>query len=226
MRIGGFQRNTLVDYPGLIASTIFLPGCNFHCGYCHNPGLVHGECDQISVDEILEYLEKASKKIIDGVCITGGEPTLYAAEVRELISKLKNLGLKVKLDTNGSNPDVLKSLDVDYVAMDLKTSVHRYGELSRLPQVESKIQESIEYLVGQDKFQYEFRTTLAPNLVGVEEIESLGQQIVGAPKWNLQKYRNQVTLDPKYSNIAPYSDDEHQELLQVAKKFVPYSKLR
>lgn len=219
MRIGGFLKNTLVDFPGNVASTIFISGCNFHCGFCHNPEMV-GTCeDSIDRNEIFEYLKKASdKKFLDGVCITGGEPTLFPDDLKTLISDLKDLGLLVKLDTNGSNPDVLKELEVDYVAMDLKTSLDRYGELSKLPNLSVKLSESIEYLKSSG-IHHEFRTTLVPGLVEHSELTALGKLLSCDSKWFFQNFRNDVVYDPYYLGIVPHSDERVEELVNTAAQF-------
>ncbi|MCK5883775.1 MAG: anaerobic ribonucleoside-triphosphate reductase activating protein [Bacteriovoracaceae bacterium] len=219
MYIGGFLKNTLVDFPGNVASTIFISGCNFHCGFCHNPDMV-GICDE-SIDrkKIFEYLKKASEKnFLDGVCITGGEPTLFPRELNSLISELKDLGLLVKLDTNGSNPNVLKELEVDYIAMDLKTSLERYGELSEVPHISTNIKESIDFLKSS-KIIHEFRTTLVPGLVEESELALLGELLNKDSRWFFQNFRNDVVYDPYYLGVIPHSKARVDELVKTAAKY-------
>jgi pyruvate formate lyase activating enzyme len=204
MFIGGFQKISLVDYPGVICSTIFTKGCNFRCGYCHNPDLVLGKVENLKIDEILSYLEESKGKKIDGVCICGGEPTIHR-DLPDFISKIKEMGLKVKLDTNGSNPDILKKCQVDYVAMDVKTSLSRYHEICWIKNIQEKIKESIDYLINQKKIEYEFRTTLVPELVGVDELAELSTVLKNSKKWFWQNFSNKKTLDPNFEKISPYS---------------------
>lgn len=214
MLVGGFQRNSLVDFPGIVASVIFLAGCNFHCPYCHNPSLVRGVGEKIPLDEILQYLSKA-KKIIDGVCITGGEPTLHGDELCLLIEKIRSLGLNVKLDTNGSNPELLRELlnekKVDYVAMDLKTSLDRYTELSRDVLIEKKVRTSLEILQNQKDISYEFRTTLDPRFVSQKELLQLASLLKKESKWYWQQFKNVNCLDERSALITTYHLDQIKE---------------
>lgn len=221
--ISGWQKNTLIDYPGNIASTIFIGNCNFNCKFCHNPELINNPQEEFKLEEILKYLSKA-KKILDGVSITGGEPTLDK-DIAIIINKIKELGLKVKIDTNGSRPEILKTLKVDYIAMDLKSSLSRYNEFTKLTDIQQKIEKSINYIITSG-IDYEFRTTLAPTYTSPEDIHNIGKTIKGAEKWFLQKYKNQKTLDLKYGEIAPYSNQENQKLLDIAKTYIPNAKLR
>lgn len=206
MFIGGIQKISLVDYPGVIASTIFTKGCNFRCGYCHNPELLFGKVEQIPVDEVLTYLKDSKGKKIDGVCICGGEPTIHS-DLPDFIKKIKEMGLKVKLDTNGSHPEILKKCEVDYVAMDVKTSFDRYHEICWIKNIEGKIKESIDYLIDQNKFDYEFRTTLVPELVGPEELKVIGLKLKDSKRWFLQNFSNKKTLDPSFEKLNPYSQE-------------------
>jgi pyruvate formate lyase activating enzyme len=177
MIISGLQKMTLLDYPGRVACTVFLQGCNFRCPFCHNSGLLGAaQDDTISVDELLSFLQKR-KGILDGVCITGGEPTLQS-DLPQLLTKIKELGYAIKLDTNGSRPDMLKQLVnsglVDYVAMDIKNCPDRYGETIGLSQMPSEIEESITFLMS-GQIDYEFRTTVVEELHTEENILAMGQ---------------------------------------------------
>jgi pyruvate formate lyase activating enzyme len=217
MFIGGFQKVSLVDYPGIIASTIFTSGCNFRCGYCHNPDLVLGKVNSLDMEKIFRYLKEAKGKKIDGVCICGGEPTVHK-DLPQFISEIKNLGLKVKLDTNGSNPDILKKCQVDYIAMDVKTSLNDYHKICWVKGMGEKIKESIDYLIHQDKMDYEFRTTLVPGIVGSDELMEISKLLKNAKRWYLQNYSSKKTLDPSFEDIKPYSLETINGLMENLKK--------
>lgn len=223
--IAGFVKTSLVDFPGNVCSTLFIQGCNFACPFCHNPELIKDKgIESIDFDnEIIPHLEKA-RKILDGVCFSGGEATLDK-RLPYYIEKVKELGLRVKLDTNGWKPEFLE-LPVDYVAMDIKTVPSRYKEFTNIPQIEDKIKESIKFLMNQDAYKYEFRTTLVPGFVGEKEIKEIGELIKGSPKWFLQKYKNDITLDPKYKDLDPYGEETNSNLLKLAQEYVPNTKLR
>jgi pyruvate formate lyase activating enzyme len=217
MFIGGFQKVSLVDYPGIIASTIFTSGCNFRCGYCHNPDLVLGKVKSLDREEIFRYLQEAKGKKIDGVCICGGEPTIHK-DLPQFIAEIKKLGFKVKLYTNGSNPDVLKKCHVDYIAMDVKTSLNEYHKICWIKGMGEKVKESIDYLIYQDKIDYEFRTTLVPELVGSDELMEISKLLKNAKKWYLQNYSSKKTLDPHFQDIKPYSLETINKLMENLKK--------
>lgn len=223
--IAGFVKTSLVDYPGNVCSTLFIQGCNFYCPFCQNPELIKDQ-GIVSIDfdtEILPHLEKA-KKILDGVCFSGGEATLDK-RLPYYIEKVKELGLLVKLDTNGWKPEFLE-LPVDYVAMDIKTIPSRYKEFTNIPEIENRIKEAVNYLIKEAPYKYEFRTTLVPGFTGEKEVEEIGQLIEGAQKWFLQKYQNKITLDPKYKELEPYDEEINQKLLNIAQNYVPNTKLR
>ena len=162
MKIGGLQKMTLLDYPGKVACTVFLAGCNYRCPFCHNSGLLEAAPEEITPEALLTFLEKR-KGLLDGVCITGGEPTLQP-ELPQLLERIKALGYLVKLDTNGSNPAMLGMLLaqglVDYVAMDVKNCPERYAETAGLPNLEiDRIEQSLTYLLS-GVVDYELRTTV------------------------------------------------------------------
>ncbi len=178
MIISGLQKMTLLDYPGRVACTVFLQGCNFRCPFCHNSGLLGAsQDDPIPEAELLDFLQKRIG-ILDGVCITGGEPTLQA-DLPHLLKKIKDMGYAIKLDTNGSRPAMLKELVkdglIDYVAMDIKNCPDRYAETVGLPQImQDKLQESTTFLMDGD-LDYEFRTTVVDELHTEEDILAMGQ---------------------------------------------------
>lgn len=175
--ISGLQKMTLLDYPGKVACTVFLQGCNFRCPFCHNSGLLSGnEPELMTVEELLAFLKKR-QGILDGVCITGGEPTLHPV-LPQLLQGIKALGYSVKLDTNGCRPELLKQLVaeklVDYVAMDIKNSPRLYGQTVGVPKLHlDGIEESIRFLLS-GAVDYEFRTTVVAELHSEESITEIG----------------------------------------------------
>ena len=178
MRIGGLQKMTLLDYPGKVACTVFLSGCNFRCPFCHNSGLLDGAQEDLSQQELLAFLEKR-RGILDGVCITGGEPTLQP-DLPQLLAQIKAMGFAVKLDTNGYRPEVLEALLaqdlVDYVAMDIKNSPEGYSETTGRDIAIEKIESSIRLLL-QGQVAYEFRTTVAQPLHTRQSVFAMGQWV-------------------------------------------------
>ena len=176
--ITGLQKMTLLDYPGKVACTVFLQGCNFRCPFCHNSPLLGAAKDSaISRQELMAFLQKR-QKLLDGVCVTGGEPTL-CPELPELLKEIKALGYAVKLDTNGSNPEILKQLAddglIDYVAMDIKNCPSRYRETAGCQSLDlEKIQESMTFLM-EGALDYEFRTTVVQEFHTAEDIAAIGK---------------------------------------------------
>ena len=190
MQIVGLQKTTLLDYPEKVAATIFVGGCNFCCPFCHNSDLVRGTYDEVlKSEEVWRFLEKR-RGVLEGVCITGGEPTLQQ-DLEEWIIKIKEMGYLVKLDTNGYRPDVLKRLvhnkRVDYVAMDIKNAPDRYGLACGKEIDINVIKESVSFLLS-NPVDYEFRTTLVKELHSIEAIEEIGNWIQGAQKYYLQMF--------------------------------------
>lgn len=194
MLIHGFNKTTLLDYPGHLAATIFLGGCNMRCPFCHNASLVTKAYTQpvIPTEDVLSYLKKR-KNILEGVCITGGEPTVYPG-LPDLVDEIKSIGLKVKLDTNGTNPSLLRSLvtdhKIDYVAMDIKNSKEHYSITAGIFDFDlTPIYESVDYLL-YDPIEYEFRTTVVRELHDASDMLSIGQWLQGAKAYYLQSYRD------------------------------------
>jgi len=225
LSIGGVVPVSFVDYPGKIATTIFFSGCNFRCGYCHNPDLVFGKTKTMTESEVFEYLFKARDKWVDAVCISGGEPTQYSG-LKLFIEKIKKMGLLVKLDTNGSHPEIIKDLDIDYLAMDFKTSLRRYPELTGMKNIEEKISSSLDFILNQKDFDYEIRTTLVPTLVGRNEILEMSHLLKGAKKWILQPFRNFKTIDPDFKKITPFDGITCAEILKLAQGKIPHTCIR
>ena len=200
MIIGGYQKLTLIDYPGKLATTVFTVGCNFRCPFCHNPELVnlslpHGN---IMEKEFFDFLRKRKGKL-EAVCITGGEPTLQS-DLEDFIKKIKRRGLLVKLDSNGMRPDIIKKLLdkklLDYIAMDIKSSLKNYGKTVGTKVDKDRIKLSVE-LVRHSGIGYEFRTTVVPGLHTEEDFEEIGKWLQGAKKYYLQVYRDQIILNPR-----------------------------
>ena len=189
MKIAGLQKMTLLDFPGKVACTVFLDGCNFRCPFCHNTPLLEGKAEQyMSQEEFFEFLKKR-KGILDGVCITGGEPTLQK-ELPEFLRKIKELGYSVKLDTNGYRPTILRNLVeeglVDYVAMDIKNCPSRYSETTGVDIQIEKIEESIRYLVF-GSLDYEFRTTVVSPLHDEQSIREMAKWLTITTEGKLLK---------------------------------------
>ena len=232
MLILGLQKMTLLDYPGKIACTVFLGGCNFRCPYCHNASLAmpDGSHDAISVDDFLAFLDARVGRL-QGVCISGGEPTLHS-DLPELIREIKSRGFAVKLDTNGTNPEMLLSLIndglLDYVAMDIKNSPEKYIDTIsnfefRISNFSEQITRSVDILM-QGRIDFEFRTTLVKELHDEETMEDIGRWILGSEKYFLQTYRDEGDLIE--GGFTAYSREETEALLAIVKKYLPNAEIR
>ena len=228
MIFGGFQKLTLLDYPGKVACTLFTKGCNFYCPFCHNAFLVdvQGEEESILSTDVLSYLNKR-QGILDGICITGGEPLLHD-EIKDFIKEVKNMGFFVKLDTNGSFPEKLKTLIeenlIDYVAMDIKNSFEKYPETADRKDLDlTPILKSIDILKS-GVVDYEFRTTVSSPLHSVSDIEKIAQHIVGAKKYFLQNYVDSGHILGK--NLSPIDEKTLLEMEKIAQKYVKTAQIR
>lgn len=217
MKIGGIVPLSLVDYPGKPALTIFTNGCNLRCPFCHNPELITGE-EEHDLDEVLALLKKRAGKL-DAVCISGGEPTLQP-DLLAFVTEIKNLGYSVKLDTNGSRPEVLAKLLaselLSYVAMDLKTSPQKYPQASGGKLSFEPVRMSLE-LLQEGKIPFELRTTAVPELVALEDLESIVGLLPQVKLYFLQQFRPEQTLDPAWGELIPYPEAwfyEAKEILQ------------
>lgn len=224
MRIVGFVKTSLVDWDGHVSSVIFLPGCNFRCPFCHNRELVlsPGSVPEVDHRSMKHYLEENSD-FLDGVVITGGEPTIHP-DLPDLIGEISALGLKVKLDTNGSNPSMLLDLIdsglLDSVAMDIKGPLDdRYDEICGAHAPLEEIKRSISILMDSE-IEYEFRTTVVPHLIKEMEVESIAAFIGGARKYALQQFRPGTTLDDRLSKIDPYPTKRIHNMAELAKQYV------
>lgn len=229
MIIKGFAKLTLLDYPGKVACTVFTGGCNFRCPFCHNASLAvrSGEVEAIPEDEVLDLLRKR-KGILDGVCITGGEPLLFGDDLRDFIIKVKELGYDVKLDTNGSFPDRLASLLeadlIDKVAMDIKSSPVGYGLAAGIDGFDmTPIYKSIE-LLRNSGVDYEFRTTVVKELHSASDFEEIGKMIEGAKAYFLQSFVDSGDLIGE--GLSAPSGEEMEEYKKIAAKYVPNTRIR
>ena len=226
MLIGGFQKMTMLDFPGKIACTIFTHGCNFKCPFCHNARLVIKEVDLIDEDEILSYLNKR-RGILDGVCISGGEPMLQS-DLFDFIKKVKDLGLLVKLDTNGYFPDKLKeAIDqglVDYVAMDIKNCREKYALTAGNDKIDiANIEKSVAILMSSG-IDYEFRTTVTRELHTKEDFTKIGEWIKGAKRYYIQNFVDSHELISDTS--SPLDSQGLKALLEAVLPYVPNAELR
>jgi pyruvate formate lyase activating enzyme len=223
MGIKGFQGTSLLDFPGRIASLVFFGGCNLTCPYCHNPSLVldPDQHPDIPTAALLEELQ-GRRKFIDGVVVTGGEPTLDAG-LLPFLREVKGLGLQVKLDTNGLAPAVLeKALAeqlLDCVALDLKTAPHRYGELHRRPVDPSSLGKSVRLLL-EAGVECELRTTCVPGLVEEADIRALGELVRGARKWVLQQYHPAHALAGEWREVEAHPVETIRAFAELAGGYV------
>jgi pyruvate formate lyase activating enzyme len=228
MIFGGFEKCTLVDYPGKVACMVYTIGCNFRCSYCHNPELVDETVEtRFDEKEILSFLD-ARKGFLDGIVITGGEPSMHA-EIPLFIEKVKEKGYLVKLDTNGTNPKMLKELTdaklVDYVAMDIKSPLRKYSQTVARPADINAIRESIQTLLASS-VEYEFRTTVVKPLLPFEDFAEMGEDIRGAKRYFLQKFVPTKILNPQFKRRASYSDAEFEEIKNIISPYVEYCGIR
>lgn len=227
MKIKGLQKLTLLDYPGRLAATVFLGGCNLRCPFCHNASLVvRSDDNEISEDELFSFLESRRGKL-SGVCITGGEPTLNPT-LPSFINKIRALGYSVKLDTNGTNPDMLESLVrdglVDYVAMDIKSSPERYAAVSGVPGLDvSPVERSVRFLL-RGEVEYEFRTTVVRELHTAEDFDSIGRWIRGARAYFLQPFKD--SGDIIEDGFSSYSKAEIEAILERVRAYIPNAQIR
>ena len=223
MNIGGFQRFSLIDYPGKICAIVFTRGCNFRCPYCHNPELVDLEkfSKSVSEEEIFSFLEKRKGKL-DAVSITGGEPTLQK-ELIEFLKKIKNMDYLVKLDSNGTYPGIIEKIIseglVDYLAMDVKAPLEKYDEVVRAHVDKDKVKRSIE-LIKNSGLDHEFRTTVLKSQLSKDDIIEIGKLIKGAKLYVLQKFVPSKILDPKFIDEKTYTDEEFEQLKKELGKYV------
>jgi len=227
MLIGGYQKITLIDYPGKIAATVFTVGCSFRCPFCHNPELVLNSqftTNRTMEKEFFKFLQKRKGKI-EGVCITGGEPTIQT-DIVDFIKKIKKLGFLVKLDTNGTRPDVLKKLLdlklLDFIAMDIKNQLRKYDQTVGMEKVDKdRIKLSVD-LIRNSRIPYEFRTTVVPGLHKEKDFLEIGKWLNGADRYYLQKYREDRILD---LNLKKKTQGKKIDLKKIKKSIEKYFKV-
>lgn len=227
MRIGGLNRASFIDYPGKISAIVFTIGCNFRCPFCHNPELVDETADEMSEVEIIDFLTRR-KNLLDAVTITGGEPTLHD-DLPDFLRKVKALGYLVKLDSNGTNPGMLRQIMseqlVDYLAMDIKSPIERYSGTVGRPVNTDAIKESIE-LLKTSGIQYEFRTTIVETLFSKDDLDAIGNLIRGADAYYLQKFIPTKTLSPAFMEKMTYSDEEFERMRSTMEQYVQKCEIR
>ncbi len=226
MLLGGLQKLTLIDYPGEMAATVFTIGCNFLCGFCHNSELVDAEKikvqPRIKEEDFFKFL-KGRVGILEGVCITGGEPTLQP-DLADFLLKIKNLGFDTKLDTNGTRPEVIEELlkkDVlDYIAMDIKAPLtqEKYEKITGVKIDIEKIKQSVE-IIKKSGLRYEFRTTVLPTLHSKENIIEIAKALAPANYYFLQQFRQGKTLSPAFEKEKSYSKKELEEIQQAVSEY-------
>ncbi len=230
MKIAGLIPSSLIDYPEKIAAVVFTKGCNFRCPYCHNPELVN-TLDNVDFLEEKDFFGFLNKRfgLLDGVVVTGGEPTLYYKELPAFLRQIKEMGFLVKLDTNGSHPEVIRFLYsehlVDFIAMDIKASPEGYLKTAGYPGSLEPIMESIS-LTAQGPILYEFRTTVVPGLTSNKEMEGLCRMIRGAQTYVIQNFRGTRTLSPTFSSCRSFSLQELKEFQDIAREYVKNVTLR
>ncbi len=220
MNILGIEKSSFIDYPDKIATVVFTGGCNFRCPYCHNRQLVLGEGEAIDSQELLSFLIKR-KKFIDAVCISGGEPTLQG-ELHGLIRKIKAADFLIKVDTNGTEPQVIRQLLseglLDYIAMDVKGPFHQYELLTQTRVDIEKIKASIE-LIRNAPIEYEFRTTLCKELLSLEDILETARYLKGSKRYFLQNFRDGDTILTGKGKFSPFT---REQLEKIKKEISPY----
>ncbi len=215
MKIAGYIKTSMIDYPNELASVVFTPGCNFRCSYCHNKELIVSD-DLKLESEVVEHLKKR-RNILDGVVITGGEPTLQK-DIKAFCMKVKSLGYKIKLDTNGSRPEVISELLkyklIDYIAMDIKSSISEYNNISQVIVETEKIKDSID-LIKSSTIDYEFRMTLVKEFHTIEIIEAMFNMITHSKKLALQQYH----YSSEQINDVSYNAYTKEEMSQFQSEF-------
>lgn len=240
MKIGVLIKTTAVDFPSVLAASVFLTGCNLRCPYCYNKALVTNQLSSeegVTLEEVINHLEKR-KNVLKGLVISGGE-ALLSPHLESLIKEAKNLGYKIKIDTNGTLPFLLEKLIQntelcpDFIAMDIKTSLEKTGLLmpfcdnpEQIYKIQESIKESIKILSNFPTEKREFRTVLVPPLVNKSDIEKISKLLPKDASWQFAQFRNENCLDSNYNKISPYIEKDALELVQYAKTFIPKANLR
>ena len=240
--IGGVQKTTLVDFPQRVAAIVFTQGCNFRCGYCHNPSLINYEftCANPTHNDVIasnketkqfhEFLSFLQTRIgkLDGVVISGGEPTLQSG-LYDFIKEIKQMGFEVKLDTNGTNPKIVECLIsdnlLDYIAMDIKAPIEKYDVITCTKINKDNVLKTIEILKNSS-VNYEFRTTVLKSQLSFDDFEKIGQIIKGAKCYYLQKFVSSEILDRNLINETTYTDEEFKIICHKLEKYVEFVSVR
>ena len=220
MLIGGLQKTSLIDFPKRIAAIVFTHGCNFRCPYCHNPELVSAGPEALDENYVFDFL-KTRKGKLNGVVVTGGEPCLQK-DLVDFLKEIKNFGFEIKLDTNGSEFNMLDKIIgenlVDYVAMDIKAPLEKYESVVGTNVNIQNIEKSIN-LIMTSGVEYEFRTTVTRELLTVDDFFDIGQMIRGANKYFLQKFLFSKVLDESFKTASSFNDKEFKECVQILKSY-------
>lgn len=221
-KIAGIQKTTLLDYPTKVAAIVFTQGCNFRCGYCHNPELLEqNKNNEFLPENFISFLKTRQGKL-DGVVITGGEPTLQSG-LYDFIKEIKQLDFAVKLDTNGTNPKILEKLLnenlVDYIAMDIKAPLEKYSEITCVNVNTNNVKTSIDLII-KSLIAYEFRTTVLKSQLSFEDFDKIGQTIKGANLYYLQKFVPNKIYDERLLSDTTYNDKEFQEICNHMKQYI------
>ncbi len=228
MKIHGLQKMTLLDFPGRVACTVFLGGCDLRCPFCHNAELIDGTAPAVmDGEELLAFLKKR-QGLLEGVAVTGGEPLLRGGELVRLAEQIRELGYPLKLDTNGTHPEQLRQMIgrglVTYVAMDIKNSPERYAETCGLAEMDlGPVRESAA-LLAEGKTDYEFRTTTVAELHDADSFRGIGEWIRGAKRYFLQKFTDRDTVP--FGGFHAPPDEEMKKYLEIVREFVPAAELR
>jgi pyruvate formate lyase activating enzyme len=226
MDINGIQKLTLLDYPGKCACTVFLAGCNLRCPFCHNASLVVGQAPtDMNEEEFFVFLKKR-KGLLDGVCVTGGEPTLRK-DLQDFIRRIKDMGYLVKLDTNGSNPEMLRQLLddklIDYAAMDIKNSPDRYAETCGGPDILKNVEECLN-LLRNSNVEWELRTTLCKPFHDGEALEAIGKWLMGTNNYYLQNFVDSGDLIG--AGVSGFTKEEMEALQNRLLPYIPNTRIR
>lgn len=222
VEIKGLEKFSSKDFPGHISSTVFLGGCPFRCPYCHNAELVldPGSVRTVPADVFLSFLDER-RNWLDGICISGGEPLMHD-DIEELAEIIKDRGLLVKIDTNGSFPGALENLIskglVDWIAMDIKAPLERYREVTRSEVDVERVARSSD-IIRNSGLPYYFRTTVVPGLVGPDDVLAIGEWLRGAGEYVLQPFLPQNTLDPEFMKVRPYAREDLAAMAEAAKPY-------
>jgi pyruvate formate lyase activating enzyme len=221
MKILGIIKASFIDYPKKASTVLFIGGCNFRCPYCHNPELVNEQGEELELSHVLEFLHKR-KKYIDGVVISGGEPTIHP-ELISLIEEIKKLGYAIKLDTNGSNPKILRKLIndrlIDYIAMDIKGLLSEYAKISNSEINIKDIEESIN-LIKNSNIDYEFRTTICKELLSKDQVVEIGKYLDGSKRYALQAYNLKGKILDESRSFTCYNKKEMEEFKELISHYI------